>query len=100
MDDLGGLGQGAAAGLPNASTFPQVSVLAANDVVSHRARLCVEPGDGAPLSQIDDLRDRVMSPAVGPEPVGDRHEVGLEDGFQDRLECCLHDPVLDGGDRD
>jgi hypothetical protein len=45
-----------------------------------------------------DLSDRVLRAPVGPEPVGDRREVGLEDRFQDRFQCGLHDPVGDGRD--
>ena len=44
------------------------------------------------------LRDRVVRPPPGPEPVGDRHEVGLEDRFQHQLQRRLHHPVSDGGD--
>jgi hypothetical protein len=41
------------------------------------------------------LGDRVMSPPLGPEPIGDRHEVGLENGFQHQLERRLDNPVRD-----
>ena len=44
------------------------------------------------------LGDRVVRPPPGPEPVGDRHEVGLEDRFQHQLQRRLHHPVGDGGD--
>jgi len=40
-----------------------------------------------------DLGDRVVRPPPGPEPVGDRLEVGLEDGFQHQLQRGLDNPV-------
>jgi hypothetical protein len=43
-----------------------------------------------------DLGDRVVRPAVGPKPVGDRREVGLEDGFQYQLQRGLNDPITHG----
>ena len=43
-----------------------------------------------------DLGDRVLGPPLGPEPVGDRLEVGLEDRFQHQLQRRLDDPVGDG----
>lgn len=45
-----------------------------------------------------DLSDRVVSPPLRPEPVGDRHEVGLKDRFQHQLQRSLDYPVSDGGD--
>lgn len=39
-----------------------------------------------------DLGDRVLR-TVGPEPIRARLEVRLEDGFQHRLQGCLHDPI-------
>ena len=42
-----------------------------------------------------DLSDRVLGSPLRPEPVGDRHEVGLEDRFQHQLQRCLDDPVRD-----
>ena len=42
-----------------------------------------------------DLGDRVVRPPLRPEPVGDRHEVGLEDRFQHQLQRRLDDPVGD-----
>ena len=44
-----------------------------------------------------DLGDRVVCSPHGPKPVGDRHEVGLEDRFQHQLQRRLDDPVGDGG---
>jgi hypothetical protein len=44
------------------------------------------------------LGDSVVRAPPGPEPVGDRFEVGLEDRFQDQFQCRLHDPVSDGRD--
>jgi hypothetical protein len=41
------------------------------------------------------LGDRVLRPASGPEPVGARLKVGLEDRLQDQLEGGLHDAVAD-----
>lgn len=40
-----------------------------------------------------DLRDRVLSPPLGPEPVRDRREVGLEDRFQHEFQRRLNEPV-------
>ena len=45
-----------------------------------------------------DLCDRVVSPPLRPEAVGDRHEVGLEDRLQHQLQRSLDYPVSDGGD--
>jgi hypothetical protein len=42
-----------------------------------------------------DLGDRVVGAPLGPEPVGDRLEAGLEDRFQHQLERRLDDPVRD-----
>jgi site-specific DNA recombinase len=42
-----------------------------------------------------DLGDGVVRSPLGPEPVGDRLEVGLEDGFQHKLQRRLNDPVRD-----
>ena len=44
------------------------------------------------------LGDRVLGPPPRPEPVGDRHEVGLEDRFQHQLQRRLNHPVSDGRD--
>jgi len=41
--------------------------------------------------------DRVVRPPLRPEPIGDRHEVGLEDRFQHELQRRLDHPVGDGG---
>ena len=43
-----------------------------------------------------DLGYRVLGPPLGPEPVGDRHEVGLEDRFQHQLQRRLNHPIRDG----
>jgi len=40
-----------------------------------------------------DLGDRVVCAPLGPEPVGDRLEVGLEDRFQHQFQRRLNDPV-------
>jgi hypothetical protein len=45
-----------------------------------------------------DLGDRVVCPPHRPEPVGDRQEVGLEDGFQHQLQRRLNHPVRDRRD--
>jgi hypothetical protein len=45
-----------------------------------------------------DLRDRVVWPTSGPEPVGTRAEPGLEDRLEDQLHAGLDDPVSCGGD--
>ncbi len=55
------------------------------------------PPIAAGAEQVD-LSDRVVRPPPGPEPIGDRHEVGLEDRFQHQLQRRLHHPVSDGGD--
>jgi len=44
-----------------------------------------------------DLGDRVVGPSPGPETVGDRHEVGLEDRLQHQLQRSLDYPVGDHG---
>src|SRR5665811_1802592 len=41
------------------------------------------------------LSDRVLGSSQGPEPVGDRLKVGLEDGFQHQLQRSLNNPVGD-----
>lgn len=41
--------------------------------------------------------ESVLGPPLGPEPVGDRLEVGLEDRFQHQFQRCLDDPVGDHG---
>ena len=45
-----------------------------------------------------DLGDRVVRPPPGPEPVRDRHEVSLKDGFQHQFQRRLHHPVSNGRD--
>ena len=40
-----------------------------------------------------DLGDRVVCAPLGPEPVGDRLKVGLEDGFQHQFQRRLDNPV-------
>jgi hypothetical protein len=40
-----------------------------------------------------DLSDRVVCPPPGPKPVGDRLEVGLEDGFQHQLQRGLDNSI-------
>ena len=49
-------------------------------------------------AKIVDLGDRVLGPAPGPEAVGARREVRLEDRLQHQLERGLHHPVPDGRD--
>ncbi len=44
-----------------------------------------------------DLGNRVLGPPLGPEPVRDRLEVGLEDRLQHQLQCGLDHPVGDRG---
>ena len=44
-------------------------------------------------AELVDLSDRVVCSPLRPEPVGDRHEVGLEDRFQHQLQRRLDDPV-------
>ncbi|PRX42831.1 hypothetical protein B0I32_1662 [Nonomuraea fuscirosea] len=44
-------------------------------------------------AEMVDLSDRILSTPVGPEPIGDRLEVGLEDRFQHKFQPGLHDPV-------
>ena len=41
------------------------------------------------------LRDRVMGPPIGSETVRDRHEIGLENGFQHQLHRGLDHPIRD-----
>jgi len=45
-----------------------------------------------------DLGNGVLRAPVGPEAVGDRLKVGLEDRFQDQFQRGLHDPVGHGRD--
>ncbi len=49
-------------------------------------------------AEVVDLGDRVVCAPLGPEPVGDRLEVGLEDGFQHQFQRRLHHPVGHGRD--
>ena len=49
-------------------------------------------------AELVDLGDRVVGPPLRPEPIRDRHEVGLEDRFQHQLQRRLDYPVGDGGD--
>jgi len=45
-----------------------------------------------------DLGDRVLGSPHRPKPIGDRHEVDLEDRFQHQLQRSLDDPIGHGGD--
>jgi hypothetical protein len=47
-------------------------------------------------AEVVNLGDGIVRAPLGPEPVGDRLEVGLEDRFQNQLECRLHDPIGHG----
>jgi DNA invertase Pin-like site-specific DNA recombinase len=44
-------------------------------------------------AEVVDLGDRVVCAPLGPEPVGDQLEVGLEDRFQHQFQRRLDDPV-------
>jgi site-specific DNA recombinase len=44
------------------------------------------------------LGDRVVGSPHRPEPIGDRHEVGLENRFQHQLQRSLDDPIGHGRD--
>ncbi len=44
------------------------------------------------------LGDCVVGSPHRPEPIGDRHEVGLEDRFQHQLQRSLNHPIGHGGD--
>ena len=44
-------------------------------------------------AEVVNLSDRVVCAPLGPESVGDRHEVGLEDRFQHQFQRSLDDPV-------
>ena len=44
-------------------------------------------------AEMVDLGDRVVCAPLGPEPVGDRLEVGLEDRFQHQFQRRLDDTV-------
>lgn len=55
---------------------------------------------GAPEAlgaELVDLCDRVVRAPLGTEPIRDRHEVGIEDGFQHQLQRSLDHPVRDRG---
>ena len=68
------------------------------DGVEARLDVRVQHPPVAPGAEQVDLGDRVLGPPPGPEPVGDRLEVGLEDRFQHQLQRRLHHPVGDGRD--
>jgi hypothetical protein len=51
-------------------------------------------------AEVVDLGDSVVRAPPGPEPIRDRLKIGLEDRFQDQLQCCLDDAVGDGRDGD
>jgi hypothetical protein len=63
------------------------------DRVKARLDIRIEHPPVSAGAVIVDLSDGVVCPPPGPEPIGDRLEVGLEDGFQDQLQRGLHDPV-------
>ena len=65
------------------------------EVVEGRLDVRVQHPAIPPGAEVVDLGDRVLSPALGPKPVGSRQEVGLEDGFEHQFQRCLHDPVRD-----
>jgi hypothetical protein len=47
-----------------------------------------------------DLGDRVVLSAAGAEPVRERLEISLEDGFEHQLQGCLDHAILHGWDGD
>ncbi len=75
------------------------------DGVETRLDVRVEHPPVAVDAEVVDLSDRVLGASPGPEPVGDRLEVGLEDWFQDQFQRALNDPIryhgnpVDVGDR-
>ena len=67
------------------------------DGVKARLDIRIQHPPIAQGAEVMDLGDRVVRAPLGPEPVGDRLEVGLEDRFQDQLQCCLNNAVGHGG---
>ena len=63
------------------------------DGVKARLDICVQhPAITLGAEQVN-LGDRVVCAPLGPEPIGDRHEVGLEDRFQHQFQRRLDNPV-------
>lgn len=48
-------------------------------------------------AEVVDLGDGIMRPPPGPKPIGDRQEVGLQDGLQYQLQRSLDHPISDHG---
>jgi len=74
---------------------PGVAARVLTDVGGVKARLDVRVQHPAVTlgAEMVDLGDRVVSAPLGPEPIGDRLEVGLEDRFQHSFQRRLDDPV-------
>jgi site-specific DNA recombinase len=68
------------------------------DVVETPFDVCVQHPPVPTGGVVMDLGDRVVGSPLGPEPVRDRHEVGLEDRLQHHPERLLHHPVGHGRD--
>ncbi len=68
------------------------------DHVEARLDIRVQHPAVTPAAEQVDLSDRVLRPPPGPKPIGDRHEVGLKDGFQHELGRCLDNTVGHGRD--
>jgi hypothetical protein len=71
-------------------------------VWSIRVTARLDVGPDHPLiaagGEVVHLGDRVLRPASGPEPVGARLKVGLEDRLQNQLEGGLNDAIGHGRD--
>ena len=67
------------------------------DGVEARLDIGVEHPEIALGAETLDLGDRILSAPLGSEPVGDRQEVGLEDGFEHQFQCGLDGSVRHGG---
>ena len=68
------------------------------EVVEGRLDVRVQHPPVTAGAELVDLGDRVVCSAPGPEPVGDRLEVRLEDGLEHELQRGLDDLVRQGGD--
>jgi hypothetical protein len=68
------------------------------EVVEGRLDVRVQHPPVAVGTKLVDLGDRVVRSPPGPEPVGDRLEVRLEDGLEHELQRGLDDLVRQGGD--
>ena len=66
------------------------------DLVKARLDIGVQHPTVTVGAELMNLGDRIVSPPVRPEPIGNRLEVGFEDGFQHQLQRSLDYPISDG----